>query len=276
MTILRLYNRFTKLQGSSSLSNGAALAVTALRGFSSRTIDEQFIVKSPHGDVDVPDKKLVTAILEKCTEHGDATAVKDAWHNTSLTFNELSKKVREIAAGLYSKGVRKGDVLALHSPNRVGYASMFHAAGLLGATVTTMSPVMSPDELSYQLSDSGASYIVTGEPVAPIAVPVAERLSGVKDVFAFEEGDAVKGCTLVNDIEALGSRIAQEGGIDVDFFNNNVGVPVDNLNDVAVIPYSSGTSGLPKGVCLSNRNLLANVLQILQVEHLTKQDSLVG
>ena len=156
--------------------------------------------------------------------------------------------VRRAAAGLAARGFGQGDVLALYSPNLPEYAVAVHAALSLGGVVTAANPLYTPEELARQLEDSGARTLITVPPSSSAA-----RAAGCEDVIVFGEAE---GATPFASLLELGDEppLAQ----------------VDP-RDPALIPYSSGTTGLPKGVVLTHGAVAANVLQTGQLHRLWRE-----
>ena len=133
--------------------------------------------------VDIPSIPLVDYVLEHADARADKPAIIDAGSGRSLSFGELGRLVRKAATGLAAQGFRKGDVLALFSPNLPEYAVAFYGAASLGGAVTTANPLHTASELRLQLKDSGASILVTTRDLLPVALESALR-TNVSSVFA--------------------------------------------------------------------------------------------
>ena len=167
----------------------------------------------------------------------------DAPSGRTISYAQLADSVRAAAAGLADRGFRKDDVFAHYAPNRPEYAIAFHAVATIGGVNTTANPLLTADELERQLCDCGASLLVT-VPDRLEDAKIAADAAGVKEIFVYGEA---AGAT---PFESL----LQSSGQPPD-------VAIDPANDLIALPYSSGTTGLPKGVMLTHRNLVANLCQ---------------
>ena len=149
--------------------------------------------------------------------------------------------IKAFAGGLQAKGFGVGDTLAIMAPNVPEYAVVFHGVAVAGGTNTTLNPTYTADEIRHQLQDSGATLLVTIEMFLETAKAAIEGTK-VTEIITLE---GIEGTTPIT--EVFGDPIEQ--------------VPVDVADHVVVLPYSSGTTGLPKGVMLTHRNLVANIVQ---------------
>jgi acyl-CoA synthetase (AMP-forming)/AMP-acid ligase II len=219
------------------------------------------IFRSPFGDVDPPRVPLTEFVLERAGEWADRPALIDGLSGRELGFGQLATGVRHGAAGLAKRGFRKRDVFAMYAPNLPEYAICFHAVASLGGVVTTINPLYTVEELAHQLNDARAKYLVTVAPFLNKAREAASR-SGVKEVFIFGEA---KGATPFDEL------LANDG--------DPPRIAIDPLQDLVVLPYSSGTAGRPKGVMLTHYNLVANIAQAHAIERrytLTEADTVAG
>jgi acyl-CoA synthetase (AMP-forming)/AMP-acid ligase II len=201
------------------------------------------IVLSPHPDVDIPVLPLHEYVLRDAMGRADQAALIDGPSGRTLTYGQLAGGVRRVAAGLAARGFAKGDVFAIFSPNLPEYALAFYGVSAAGGINTTVSPLYTADELARQLEDSGARLLLTVPPFLDKARDAAGR-SGVEEVFVFGEAE---GATPFAALLTAGDTPPE--------------VEFDPANDLVALPYSSGTTGLPKGVMLTHRNLVANLCQ---------------
>src|SRR5450759_666040 len=216
------------------------------------------IFRAPEQPLAIPEVALTPFLLQDAEKRGDTPALIDGPTGRTLTYRGWAEAVRRTAAGLAQRGLRKGDVVAIYSPNLPEYAVAFHAVSLLGGIVTTISPLYTADELSRQLEDSSARYLVTTPGFLDKAQQAA-RENGLREVFVFGEADSVT---------SFDSLLAWQG--------DPPPVTIDPVNDLVVMPYSSGTTGLPKGVMLTHYNLVANILQSANVFGIGERDVILG
>jgi acyl-CoA synthetase (AMP-forming)/AMP-acid ligase II len=199
------------------------------------------IHRSPWPDIEIPDLPLTSYVLAGA--HGDKPALIDGGSGRALSYGELGSAVRSLAGGLLASGFAQGDVLAVMAPNVPEYAVVFHAAAMAGGAVTTINPTYTETELHTQLHDSGARILVT---IPSLAASAARGCAGtrVAEIYVLGEAEGAKPLASL-----FGPPLAEH-------------VPV-GPDDVVALPYSSGTTGLCKGVMLTQRNMVANIAQML-------------
>ncbi|CAL9507494.1 4-coumarate--CoA ligase family protein [Streptomyces sp. enrichment culture] len=201
--------------------------------------------RSAYADVTPVELPIHEAVLGRAAEFGSTPALIDGTDGTTLTYEQLDRFHRRVAAGLAEAGVRKGDVLALHSPNTIAFPTAFYAATRAGASVTTVHPLATPEEFAKQLKDCAARWIVTVSPLLDSARGAAELAGGVEEIFVCDSAPGHRSL-----IDMLASTAPEPV------------VGIDPAEDVAALPYSSGTTGVPKGVMLTHRQIATNLAQL--------------
>jgi acyl-CoA synthetase (AMP-forming)/AMP-acid ligase II len=189
------------------------------------------ILRSPLPDVEIPDATLTELLFGG--ELPDRVALVDPAGRTT-TFPELKAWTEAIAGRLHAAGIGTGDVVGLFAPNSPEWIASFHGILRANAVVTSANVLYTATELAHQLIDSGARALVTNAALRPVAEEAAEK-AGIALVVDLEEWDRLS----AGPVPALCRSAA----------------------DTAVLPFSSGTTGRAKGVVLTHRNLVANVLQ---------------
>jgi len=216
------------------------------------------IFTSPLPEVTIPDIALTEHVFGHADRLADRTAIVDGPTGRSYTFAELRGGAHKVAGGLVADGFEKGDVLAILSPNIPEYAILFLGVALAGGTVTTLNPTYTVEEIEHQLTDSGARYLVTIELFLETARAAAEG-TGIQEIFVI--GDTAGARSFFELL--LADPIPRQ-------------VEVDPAEDVVVLPYSSGTTGLPKGVELTHRNLVANLTQTVPAATVDEDDVILA
>ena len=212
---------------------------------------------SPLPSVSVPALPLTPYTLERAGQLAGKAAFIDGATGRTMTYGEFEDAVRRQAGGWLESGLAKGEVVAVMAPNCAEYGVIFHAVALAGGVLTTVNPTYTSGEVHHQLVDSGATRLVT-IPAFLETATAAIADSAVKEVYVIGEADGYAS------IASLGTAppLAEQ-------------VPVD-LDDVVVLPYSSGTTGLAKGVMLTHRNLVSNIEQTLGTVALQEDDAFVA
>lgn len=205
-------------------------------------------------DVVMPDMALTPFVLRNSLADPDKPALIDGPTGRTITHGQLADGIARVAGGLAARGFGKGDVLAILAPNIPEYALAFHGAATTGGTVTTINPTYTADEVAHQLTDSAAKYIVTIPMFLENAQAAAATAGGIDEIFVFGEAE---GASPFSDL--FGEPYDGHAEVDVD-------------NDVVVMPYSSGTTGLSKGVMLTHRNLVGNLVQSESVIKISGDD----
>jgi acyl-CoA synthetase (AMP-forming)/AMP-acid ligase II len=216
------------------------------------------IYRSPFKDVAIPVVTLQDYLFENAAQWPNKAALIDGPTNRTLTYEQLQAAVIHTAAGLLKRGFKKGDVLAIYSPNLPEYAIAFLGTATVGGINTTINPLNTVKEIHSQLSNATAKFLVT---IPPLVENAREAVKGtnVKEIFVFGESETATPFTSL-----------MKPGL------TPPSIDVNPCEDVVVLPYSSGTTGLPKGVMLTHYNLVSNIEQIHAVEKFSQRDTLIG
>jgi acyl-CoA synthetase (AMP-forming)/AMP-acid ligase II len=200
-------------------------------------------------------------VLERADQAGDRSALIDGPSGQMVSYGTLASRVERVAAGLAERGFEAGDVLALWAPNVVQWAGVALGAMAAGGAVTGINPDYTERELKGQLADSGASLLVTVPPLAPTALSASSGARVREIVMLGGPGEEIGGTTSVYELIG-GDGPFPESAADPDA--------------VALLPYSSGTTGLPKGVMLTHSNLVTSVRQVLSGLRVTERDTMLA
>ncbi|HZQ23667.1 MAG TPA: AMP-binding protein [Terriglobales bacterium] len=188
---------------------------------------------------------LHDVILKSCRRLGTKTAIIDPWANARLSYAEYGERMEAVAKGLVAAGLQRGEVVAIFLLNSWEFCVAYHAITLAGGIPTLLNPAYREREVRYQLQNSGAVFLITaGELISQIDLLGLPNLRRVYVRGEIKGGD---------DFTQLQQPVT-------------AGIPAPTTppeQTVAALPYSSGTTGLPKGVMLSHYNLVANIYQFV-------------
>ena len=189
----------------------------------------------------------VARLFDETAEyHGEALAIEH--HGDTTTHAELSDKTAEFAGGLHDLGIEPGDVVLVYLPNRPEYLVASLGALKAGVVVSPVNPQYKKRELSYQMEDSEAAAVVTHPALRPIVTQACEETGMEPHVITVEsrgEDDDV----LFDEVRGEPTLVERDDG------------------DVALLPYTSGTTGKPKGVRLTHANFRAQMYSALAPPH---------
>ena len=116
---------------------------------------------SPYPDVEIPDLSVPEFVLAAGRERPDAPALIDGLKGDMITHGQLAAYVDRVAANLHARGLRKGDVVAVFCPNTPWYPVVFHGIAAAGCVMSPINSLYTPDEIAFQLKDSGAKILIT-------------------------------------------------------------------------------------------------------------------
>lgn len=223
-------------------------------------------------DVDVPDDALTQLLADSVGRHGDRVALD--FFGSTTTYAELGEQVSRAAQALHELGVRPGHRVAVVLPNCPQHVVAFYAVLRLGAVVVECNPLYTAGELGTQLADSGAGVAVAWDKVAG-TVHGLRAGTGVRQVLAVDLTSALPRVMRLKlrlpVAKAREARAAMTGPVPDGVMPweatvaRSQALPADHpqpqSGDTALLQYTGGTTGTPKGAVLSHRNLQANAVQ---------------
>lgn len=218
-----------------------------------------------------PDLPLPALLAQAAEEFPEQTAL--IYYGRRISYRELQELVDRCAAALYALGLRAGDRLALLLPNLPQYPIAFYGALKLGLIVVQLSPLASANELAQLLSDSGAETVVTLRRFYGL-IAKAQTQTKLKRIILTDISDYLP--PLLKMLYPLQQRLHREheaappksgeiyqfGELLQRYTKKPPPIAIAPERSVALLQYTGGTTGLPKGVMLTHRNLVANALQL--------------
>ena len=166
----------------------------------------------------------------------------------TYSYSQLGEYSDRLASALVGLGVSPGDRVAILAPNCVEFVIAFYGIVKAGAIVTTVNSGYREREIAHQLNDSGAETLIVHPALKPMSDAARSETPALVREIVIEPDSS--------DPDSFWGLLENASPVPPS-------IPVDPVNDVAVLPYSSGTTGLSKGVMLTHYNLVANVQQFL-------------
>lgn len=239
-------------------------------------VERPWLKSYPEGaraEIDVQPKSVNTVFDEVTDKWKRNTAL--VFYGKKITYGELRDKVDRLATALFDLGVKKGDRVALLLLNSPEYIMAFFAALRVGAAVTPISPVYVSSEIRHQLENSGAEHLIcldilyegverAGVPLKNVilttitdSLPRLRKIMGKSILRGVYEKRAAPAAEILNDegFHRLHDLIKRSAP-------NPPDVEIDPLNDLAWLPYTGGTTGLPKAAMVTHYNMVVNVAQL--------------
>jgi acyl-CoA synthetase (AMP-forming)/AMP-acid ligase II len=203
---------------------------------------EPSIVESPMPAVEVPLTTLPHYIREQARRWPDRVAIVDAASGRSVRYGELDRLIGRFAAGLVEHGFQAGDTLLMFAPNLPEWPVAALGALSAGGIISGANPQCGAADLARQMRDARARFVFTIAPLRAIVSEAGALAGGVTIIVLGESGEDI----------TYGSLIASTAAEPVG---------MRDADALAALPYSSGTTGLQKGVMLTHRTILSNVVQ---------------
>ncbi len=202
------------------------------------------IFQSPFDDIALRDVSITERVFEGLRDRPSEVVLTDGPTGRTMTAEQFIDQVEALAGGLTARGIGAGHTIALMAPNCPEYCVVFHAVAFAGGTITTINPTYTESEVRHQLQDSQAEFLIT----IPTFLDTAR--AAISDTSVTDIATIGQAPDTLELADLMGEPLSGQVSVDLD-------------SHTVVLPYSSGTTGLPKGVMLSHRNLVVNVDQIL-------------
>ncbi|KAJ8913435.1 hypothetical protein NQ315_017179 [Exocentrus adspersus] len=225
---------------------------TSVCSLSTNSQEDVNIIRSPHNDIDIPNATITEFLYSRMENYHKYTATVCAETGRSYTFEQLRIKSRNLSKALRKiLKLEKGDTVALLLPNLPEFPICVFGPLEAGLIVTTINPLYTAEEISRQLLDSSAKAIITlvsSHETAKSALILSKRKIPIVTIKSREDQNLPQGAISFNEL--------------IDNTINIPDIPPGSPDDIAILPYSSGTTGLPKGVLLTHRNIVSNTCQV--------------
>jgi long-chain acyl-CoA synthetase len=210
--------------------------------------------------VDIPEIPFGEMLWETAQRFPEKIAI--VFQGRKISYRELDGLANSFANALATLGVKKGDRVALYMTNRPEYIISLYGIARLGAVFTPMNPTYKEGEIAHQLNDADASVLVLQESLYPLVRSVRQQVKSLKEIIVVGQR-AEEGAHRFHDLLRQSSPKHPQQ------------VPLVWVEDLVALPYSSGTTGLPKGVMLTHQNLVANNVQFISSGRIMEQDTLL-
>ncbi|KAG1687955.1 putative 4-coumarate--CoA ligase 3 [Nymphon striatum] len=186
-------------------------------------------------------------MMEHLVKYGDKDCIVNSETKKALSFKEVIDQSKAVGSGLLRKGFRPGDTMCIYSPNQPEFLVAILAVTCIGGKVTLCNPAYTKDEIAHQLKHSDASYIICSAASGAKIEETLHNCTKIREIFVF--GSYEQFTPFADLLADSGSRFDMYKG-------------TNPRQDILFLPYSSGTTGLPKGVMLSHYNIIANLEQL--------------
>ncbi|XP_016841715.1 4-coumarate--CoA ligase 1 [Nasonia vitripennis] len=207
------------------------------------------IIPSPYGQLTYPEMRISDYVWESLQDYSNMVALQCGVTNRKYTYAQARDYANYVARSLLDIGVKPGEVVALILPNLPETAIAFLGCLEAGIVITTVNPIYTADEIARQLISSGTKAVITAAEISSTVITAVNKsIPGGRVIVVNDHTKPIPdGVIPFEDLITKGKTLA----------------PLPDrqwsLDDVAILPYSSGTTGLPKGVMLTHRNIVSNV-----------------
>ncbi|XP_004486593.1 4-coumarate--CoA ligase 1 [Cicer arietinum] len=238
--------------------------------------EKEIIFRSKLPDIYIPNHlPLHCYCFENLSEYGSRTCLINAPTGTHYTYSDVQLTSRRVASGLHNLGVQQGDVIMILLPNSPEFVFSFLAASYLGAIATAANPFFTAAEIGKQVKASNAKLLITQACYYQKVKALLKVESEDDDVINNNNNNKKKKkkVVLVDSLSNVDDD-DDDDDVEVHYFSsvsegdeNEVGEVKIEGDDVVALPYSSGTTGLPKGVMLTHKGLVSSIAQQVDGEN---------
>ncbi len=203
----------------------------------------------------IPYDKMLTQSATSWPEH-----VAIVFRDSTLTFRELNALTNQFAHALQELGVKQGERVCLLMTNQPEFVISCYAIARIGAVFSPINPAYKEREIAYQLANTEATAIVVQNELLPMIVTVQDQAPALKHVISVGSGKRAEGLPHVSFADLIKGQPTTPPAVEI------------AVSDLVALPYSSGTTGLPKGVMLTHRNRVCNTIQSVSAIRMTERD----
>ncbi|KAI4498247.1 hypothetical protein M0802_006733 [Mischocyttarus mexicanus] len=209
----------------------------------------ELFIPSPFGEITYPNSYIPEYVWRNVDTFSKLTALECGITGRKYTYGQARDATNYIARSLRNLNFKEGDVIALIIPNLPEWSLAFLGILEAGLVVTTINPYYTTEEMAMQLKLSGAKGIITGREIFHVVNKAVKNIQFGSSLIVVDDqtGPMMEGVIPFQDLITRGKELPPLKTLS------------NSINDLAVLPFSSGTTGLPKGVMLTHTNLVANM-----------------
>ena len=227
---------------------------TRYASYDPQTISSDYIIRSPLPDIELPKEGIYKMISRNFPKFGSTIGMVDGMSGREYSYNELDESSYRLSSSLQRLGFSRGDVMCIVMPNCPEYVILYLGIFAAGGVLSTCNHNYTVDELAYQFKNSKAKVVITISSLLS-KVQMAAAKADVKTIIVVDDNQTQESC---------GNLVSYQSLVKNSYPLLDP-IPTD-LHDVAILPYSSGTTGPPKGVMLTNFNVCSNLRQLTHPE----------